>query len=121
MIAGRHGDNLALAFFIGALDSPWALLDRDAREPYLTLDGVGIDVPRYGFVLTLSDDPDPERLRFTTGQSHALAGRLEIYTFLVNRAFDWSNGSPIMPHFMAGLGMTYTDRPRRRKSGEENG
>ena len=32
-----------------------------------------------------------------------------MYTFLVNRSFDWSNGSPITPHFMAGLGMTYTD------------
>ena len=60
-------------------------------------------------MLTLSDDPDPERLRFTTGQSYALGGRSETYTFLVNRSFDWDTGSPITPHFMAGLGMTYTD------------
>lgn len=96
-------------YFIGDSNSPWARLDRDTREPYLSLDEADAGVPRHEFVLTLSDDPNPERLRFTAGQSLELAGRSETYTFLVNRSFDWSNDSPITPHFMAGLGVTYTD------------
>lgn len=96
-------------YFIGDSNSPWARLDRGAREPFLSLDEVDDAATRHEFVLTLSDDPDPERLRFTAGQSLALSGRTETYTFLVNRSFDWNNDSPITPHFMAGLGMTYTD------------
>jgi hypothetical protein len=96
-------------YFIGDTNSPWARLDRDSREPYLALEDLEGGAARHEFVLTLSDDPDPDRLRFTAGQSLALAGRSETYTFLVNRSFDWSTGSAITPHFMAGLGMTYTD------------
>ena len=96
-------------YFIGDTNSPWARLDRDVREPYLSLEDEGAGAPRHEFVLTLSDDPDPEHLRFTAGQSLELGGRSETYTFLVNRSFDWSNESPITPHFMAGLGMTFTD------------
>jgi opacity protein-like surface antigen len=96
-------------YFIGDSNSPWARLDRDAREPFLTLGEADGTAARHEFVLTLSDDPDPERLRFTAGQSLELSGRIETYTFLVNRSFDWSNDTPITPHFMAGLGMTYTD------------
>jgi opacity protein-like surface antigen len=107
--AQNAGTPEATWYFIGDTNSPWARLDRDAREPHLSLDDVDAGAPRHEFVLTLSDDPNPERLRFTTGQSLELAGRSETYTFLVNRSFDWSNDSPITPHFMAGLGMTYTD------------
>lgn len=96
-------------YFIGDSNSPWARLDRDAREPFLSLGEADELAARHEFVLTLSDDSNPERLRFTAGQSLALSGRTETYTFLVNRSFDWSNDSPITPHFMAGLGMTYTD------------
>lgn len=96
-------------YFIGDTNSTWARLDRDAREPYLSLDDVDNGAARHEFVLTLSDGSDPERLRFTTGQSLELTGRSETYTFLINRSFDWSNSSPITPHFMAGLGMTFTD------------
>jgi opacity protein-like surface antigen len=96
-------------YFIGDSSSPWARLDQDGREPYFALSEMDSDAPRHEFVLTLSDDPSPERLRFTTGQSLELAGRSETYTFLVNRSFDWNNETPITPHFMAGLGMTYTD------------
>jgi hypothetical protein len=94
-------------YFIGDTNSPWARLDREEREPYLSVEGA--ETPRHEFVLTLSDDPSPERLRFTAGQSLELSGRFETYTFLVNRSFDWNNDSPITPHFMAGLGMTYSD------------
>lgn len=96
-------------YFIGDSNSPWARLDRDAREPFLSLGEADELAARHEFVLTLSDDSNPERLRFTAGQSLALSGRTETYTFLVNRSFDWSNDSPITPHFMAGLKMTYTD------------
>lgn len=96
-------------YFIGDSNSPWARLDRDDRQPFLSLGEADETVARHEFVLTLSDDPDPERLRFTAGQSLELSGRTETYTFLVNRSFDWTNDSPITPHFMAGLGMTYTD------------
>jgi len=96
-------------YFIGDSNSPWARLDRDAREPFLSLGEADELAARHEFVLTLSDDSNPERLRFTAGQSLALSGRTETYTFLVNRSFDWSNDSPITPHLMAGLGMTYTD------------
>lgn len=96
-------------YFIGDSNSPWARLDRNAREPFTSLGEVDETAARHEFVLTLSDDPAPERLRFTVGQSLELSGRTETYTFLVNRSFDWTNDSPITPHFMAGLGMTYTD------------
>ncbi|MDG2284813.1 MAG: hypothetical protein P8N43_04700 [Alphaproteobacteria bacterium] len=104
-------------YFIGDTDSPLARLNQHGdgggaqggREPYLSLDAADAAAPSYEFVLTLSDDSDPERLRFTTGQSLDISGRSEKYTFLVNRSFDWQNASPITPHFMAGLGMTYTD------------
>jgi hypothetical protein len=99
----------AIWYFIGDTDSPLARLDQRGREPYLSLDAADAAAPSYEFVLTLSDDSDPERLRFTTGQSLDISGRSEKYTFLVNRSFDWHNASPITPHFMAGLGMTYTD------------
>lgn len=96
-------------YFVGDTDSKWSGAAPSGRDPFLTLNEADAGAPRYEFVLTLSDDPDPEQLRFTTGQSYALEGRSEMYTFLVNRSFDWDNDSPITPHFMAGLGMTYTD------------
>jgi hypothetical protein len=96
-------------YFIGDTDSPLARLGQRGREPYLSLDAADAAAPSYEFVLTLSDDSDPERLRFATGQSLDISGRSEKYTFLVSRSFDWHNASPITPHFMAGLGMTYTD------------
>lgn len=96
-------------YFIGDSNSQWSRFDRDSREPFVSLGDLDGTATRREFVLTLIEDPDPERLRFTAGQSLGLAGRGETYTFLVNRSFDWTNSSPITPHFMAGLGMTYTD------------
>jgi len=99
-------------YFIGESNAPSTQFDprfdSASREPFLTLDDADAAAPRYEFVLTLSDDSNPDRLRFTSGQSQGLAGQSEMYTFLVNRTFDWTNESPITPHFMAGLGMTYT-------------
>jgi opacity protein-like surface antigen len=93
-------------YFIGDSNSQWSRTD---REPFLSLGEQEATVSRHEFLLTLSDDANPERLRFTAGQSLDLTGRNETYTCLVNRSFDWSNASPITPHFMAGVGMTYTD------------
>lgn len=96
-------------YFIGDSDSPLARLDERLRDPFLTSEIADAGAPRYEFVLTLSDDSDPDRLRFTSGQSYGISGRSEMYTFLLNRSFDFVNDSPITPHFMAGLGMTYID------------
>ena len=36
-------------------------------------------------------------------------GRLMQRSLLVNHSFNWQNDSPITPHFMAGLGLSYFD------------
>ncbi|MBT6139594.1 MAG: porin family protein [Rhodospirillaceae bacterium] len=88
------------------------------REPYRDLDNLVEVQFRHEFSLTLgAPSSAPEMLAFASGQSYGVGLRSRAYTFLVNRTFEWQNTSPITPHFMAGLGVTYSDDGDRQSGG----
>lgn len=59
--------------------------------------------------LTFSNSSDVERIGFANGQSIDLETADDSYTFLVSGAYDVDTGTSFTPHFMAGLGLSYSD------------